>query len=69
VSRRDKRGAGLGLSIVKGLVEAHGGRVWVESEVGEGSIFYFLLPDQGPETESRPPLVAGPEALVDEERS
>ncbi len=44
VSRRDKRGAGLGLSIVKGLVEAHGGQVWVESEVGTGSTFFFRLP-------------------------
>lgn len=35
---------GVGLSIVKSLVEAHGGRVWVESEIGEGAIFHFLLP-------------------------
>ena len=38
------RGAGLGLPIAKGIVEAHGGRLWAQSTAGSGSAFYFTLP-------------------------
>jgi signal transduction histidine kinase len=44
---RDGGGAGLGLAIARGLVEAHGGRIWVQSAKGRGSVFSFTLPKVG----------------------
>jgi PAS domain S-box-containing protein len=45
--RADRRGAGLGLAIAKGIIEAHGGRIWVESQLGVGTTFFVTVPVGG----------------------
>jgi signal transduction histidine kinase len=50
-SNRGYEGSGLGLSVAKGYVELLGGKIWLESELGKGSTFYFSLPLQSDENE------------------
>ncbi len=60
------KGSGLGLSIAKGIVQAHGGKIWAESQIGQGTTIYFTLPlsneasFESDKTTSKPSLASEP---------
>lgn len=59
-SRREYEGSGAGLTIVRKIVESHGGQVWLESELGRGTAFYFTLVPVSEEAAAAVPLAKPP---------